>query len=60
MGKTMTRTLTVQGIQLSGAIADLEGKGCEIRSLTRGNTNSEWILSYDDMKDEPTDLFKEK
>ena len=50
----MNHTLTVQGIQLSGAIADLEGKGCEIRSLSRGDTNSEWIISFDDMQDTAT------
>ncbi len=47
----MNRTVTVLGAELSAKIAELEKQGFEIRSLTRGKTNSEWVLAYDDMKD---------
>ncbi len=47
----MNRTVTVPGAGLSDTIASLESRGCEIRALTKGDTNGVWIIEFDDMKE---------
>lgn len=43
----MKQTKTVAGWRLSTLILELEMTNCEIRTMTRGDTNGTWVIEYE-------------
>lgn len=61
----MKQTKTVAGWHLAATILDLETRCCAILTMTRGDDNGNWVVTYDDLRpapmpEEQPELLKQK